>query len=369
MTRRPPRCIPVSFLVLLPLAGCDSETVSRGRYGPCIMTGANPSSDWSFEVGDRIEVPNTANVPDFIWTWQPDGHISVLPDGEGGFMMYWALSIAWRTTGTSAYPEDMTRSDPNREVFGGERDESAWDSGGSWLMSVIRRPDGGLVGFCHAEDHWWPQENPENIAWKSIGVTHSTDNGRSWTAGSQIITAHLTKPPTPEWGGAGDNSAVWDCRNRRFVIYYSEKVTNFRISAAATHDPSGRTGWKKWNGSGFNSPAIGGKSTPLPGLFDQPGANPSVMWNTFLEKWVMVWHGWNGNTYLASSTDGIHWDRPRLVTRPVAGRVHAWYPTLIDGAKGDSVGGRDVRLYYADVSDDVDVRDFVYRKITFVRKD
>lgn len=339
----------------------------------CLMMGAYPSTNWTFSVGERVLVSNTAGVPDYIWRWYPDGHISTLSDGKGGYMMFWALSVAWRTVGVGPFPESMTRSEPNHIVFGGQFDETAWDNGGSWLMSVLRLPSSlnkeRLIGFYHAEDHFHPFENPENIAWKSIGVTFSNDNGLTWETGTQIMTAHLAKPEVPEWGGAGDNSAVWDCKNSRYLMYYSEKSDDFKISAAATNDRNGLQGWQKWNGKGFDSPGIGGPATPLPGLSSQPGANPSVQWNTLLEKWILVWHGWNGNIYLSSSADGINWDIPRFVAGPENNRVHAWYPTLIDATGGDAVGGQTVRLYYADIASDVSERDFVYRTVTFYRND
>ena len=36
-----------------------------------------------------------------------------------------------------------------------------------------------LIGFIHAEDHWYPR-NSEAIAWKSIAVAYSYDNGETW---------------------------------------------------------------------------------------------------------------------------------------------------------------------------------------------
>ncbi|NHJ85852.1 MAG: hypothetical protein FK734_10350, partial [Asgard group archaeon] len=43
-------------------------------------------SDWTYNVGEAIYVPNNAEVPRYEFI--PDGHISVLPDGYGQWMTF-----------------------------------------------------------------------------------------------------------------------------------------------------------------------------------------------------------------------------------------------------------------------------------------
>ena len=151
-------------------------------------------------------------------------------------------------------------------------------------------------------------------------------------------------------------------------MYYSESGTGFKLTAAATYDHTGLSGWEKCDGAAFTEPGLGGAAAPLSGLSNHAGANPSVQWNRALDKWTMVWHGWDGNIYLSASSDAVHWERPRLVTEPSAGYDRAWYPTLIDEQGGDRIGDETVRLYHAEIklgASRTDHRVFVARDVIF----
>ena len=325
-----------------------------------------PSYDWDFSLSQPTLVPNYPNVP--IYPWFPDGHISILRDGPDRWIMFWAGGESYRSIGDSPYPEDQTLLSPSIKVFGG-RGGTGWDNGGSWLNSVFRQSGNTLISFYHAEDHWFPL-NPGGIAWKSIAVTHSNDNGLTWSAGEQIITTWKTKPAIPEWGGAGDHSVVWDAEHERWVCFYQEQVENgeAQIHIAVSYDSDGGTGtWYKWDGTDFTIPGIGGKGTPVPAFIGHEGGNPSVHRNYYLGKWLMVYGGWDGITYLSSSLDLINWDAPiPLVHSDQSGR--AWYPTII-GDSGDILAGQMAHLYYADISGDYSSRKFYLRTIHFRRYD
>lgn len=325
-----------------------------------------PSMDWDFNLDEPYLVSNHLGVP--IYPWFPDGHISVLQDKTNGWIMFWAEFESYRSIGSQPYPEDQTKLVPNRKVFG-ERGGEGWDNGGSWLNSVFRLSDTHLIGFYHAEDHWNPP-NPNGIAWKSIGVTYSNDNGVSWSTGEQIITSWKTKPIMPEWGGAGDHSIVWDEQHQRWVCYYQEVVENgeAQLHIAVSVDTSGRPGtWYKWDGFDFAVPGLGGKGVPIAAFRGREGANPSVHWNDYLAKWIIVYGGWDGSIYISSSTDMLNWDLPEvLVISDQDGR--AWYPTVISDM-GDTLAGKSARLYYADIANDFSSRKFYARTITFTRND
>ena len=36
------------------------------------------------------------------------------------------------------------------------------------------------------------------------------------------------------------------------------------------------------------------------------GGNPSLHWNKYLELWVMVYHGWNGNIYITTARNSLN---------------------------------------------------------------
>ena len=312
---------------------------------------------WQVELSDAVDVANPVNYPHFAY--YPDGHISVLPDGSE-YIMFWAEFESHRSVGTTQFVEDQTALQPGNAVFGRRGNFNTYDNGGSWLMSVFRRQNDDFIGFYHAEDHWYPHTT-NDIAWKSIGVTYSNDKGKTWQAGNQIITSATPKPATPTWGGTGDCCVVWDPVNSRWLCYYQENT----ISMAISTDPKGAPGtWKKYYFGGFTEDGLGGRQSPLPSLASVPGGNPSVHWNTYLLKWVMVWHGWNPTRiYISASDDGITWDTPKsIIVSEIGGR--AWYPTIIGNT--DVEAGQVAKIYYADIAADFSYRNFKSRTITFM---
>jgi hypothetical protein len=131
---------------------------------------------------------------------------------------------------------------------------------------------------------------------------------------------------------------------------------------AVSADPKGAPGtWKKYYNGAFTEDGLGGQHTKVPGLI--PGGNPSVHWNTYLKKWVMVWHGWSPpNIYLSVSEDGINWEEPKsIIVSSISGRT--WYPTIIGNT--DVEAGQIAKIYYADIAGDFSFRNFETRTITF----
>ncbi len=320
-------------------------------------------SNWGFTIGEANFISDIAGVPRY--QFMPDGHIAVLPDGLGQWMMFWAGDNSYRTIGNNPYPENHTLLSPNNSVIGGHLDYDSWKNGGEWLYSVHRLNNTHLIGFIHAEDHWYPR-NPEGIAWKSIAVSQSFDNGVTWIESEQIITSWEEKPDSPAWGGNGDFSVIWDENNSRWMCFYMDR-SSFRgnmIHMAISTDVLAAPGtWKKWDGKNFTVNALGGKGKPLKVISEKPGSNPSISWNTYLNKWIMIWQTWKGNIYISGSDDLIHWESPRLVIVHGTNRI-VWYPSII-GDGGDSSLGQTGHLYYGDFPSDRSSRIFYYRTITF----
>ena len=139
---------------------------------------------------------------------------------------------------------------------------------------------------------------------------------------------------------------------------------------AASSDRTGASGtWKKWDGKDFTIPAydsstgLGGENIPVENLEKVPGANPSVMWNTFLEKYVMVYASWEKQIYMSFSDDGIVWSSPELITG--SPETPACYPNLISG-NGDLTGGETVQMYWShNQNASTGIRDIAYAKIRF----
>lgn len=328
-----------------------------------LWVGVTLGQNFSYSLGNRDELGNKANVP--IFPWFPDGHIAVLAEpGDDKHTMYWSGHENYRTAGDFPFPEFHYTRSPEKSIFGGRRGIESWDNGGSWLMSIFRQEDNNLVGFYHAEDHWVVAKNPTGIAWKSIARTTSSNNGASWSVGEQIITSATPKPETPTWGGAGDNCVIWDHKNNRWICYYQEHW----LMMAVSYDVEGKPGtWYKYYNGEFSQPGLRGSSTAIPGLKSVPGGNPSVHYNTYLDRFVMVWHSWVSlSIYISTSIDGVVWEQPRLL-EPKTGLRRAWYPTII--GESDTRAGKVARLYYADIAAGFTSRDFVSRAIVFDKEE
>lgn len=321
-----------------------------------------PATTWGVDIKEREIIPNNPKVP--IYPWYPDGHISVLPDGFGSYMMYWAEYENYRTIGDTQRPEDHYTLEPATPIFGERGDWDDFDNGGSWLMSVHRPSEEYLIGFYHAEDHWYPHD-ANDIAWKSIGVTYSYDNGVTWVKGEQIITSSTKKPEIPEWGGAGDCTVIWDDVEKRWVSFYQENS----LRVAVSYDELGAPGsWLKYYNNDFNEEGLMGEDSPVGGLELVPGGNPSVIFNSYLNKWVIVWHGWDpAYIYMSVSDDLIVWEEPIKIASAKNEYRRAWYPTIIGDT--DTYAGRTAILYYADIAADFSSREFVAQEIVFLRNE
>jgi hypothetical protein len=115
---------------------------------------------------------------------------------------------------------------------------------------------------------------------------------------------------------------------------------------AMSEDADGRPGtWEKWFEGAFTEPGIGGRATPIPQLSGHRGGNPSVLWNTFLKRWVIVWHRWVGDLWISTSEDLMAWSKPKVLLQKPSPEGRVWYPTLIGDT--DQFGGETVTLLYA----------------------
>lgn len=282
----------------------------------------------------------------------PDGKLCVVKNGSD-FQMFWGEADSFRTTANSPFVEAHINSVQNENrVFGKNSPEPKIENineNGSWFIGVYPLDDEGhYVGFFHGESHW----SNDGVAHKSIGVAYSDDFGKTWHDSAPIIV-DSPKPSNPDWSGLGDGCVIWDHFNNRWICYYQGKVQwrSNSICMAVSYDPKGASGtWKKWDGSDFSINAYdkntgcGGKNVPIKNLSDKPGANPSVMWNTYLNKWVMVYATWTHRICICQSSDGINWGSPKEV---LGSDEHpAWYPNLIS-EEGDTVGGQEVQMYFS----------------------
>ncbi|KAI9023439.1 hypothetical protein DFJ74DRAFT_768045 [Hyaloraphidium curvatum] len=331
-----------------------------------------PSRNWGVSVEGASDVPNVIGNP--AYHVFPDSHITVV-NGASGWVIIWSECENYRSVNDNRWLDSSGRMEPYiawpNIYYGGRKDYRGFDNGGRWLMSVHIHPTNGnprhFIAFYHAEDGYWPRHPAGGPAWKSIGMVQSWDEGMTWTDYGQIITSPIPRPPddAPYYGGVGNHDVVWDKGSNRWMLMFSEH----QLGIAVSYDPSAMpNSWFKWTGDGFNSPGLYGSFVASPGLDWVPGSNPSIHWNVYVEKWIVIFNGWDNCLHVSGSDDGIHWEGVRTLTCSMDGS-RAWYPNIVSPEGGSYWGGQWMKLYHADRFIWPDVRHLVQRGMNFWRGD
>lgn len=327
-----------------------------------------PASSFSLGSVTEITVPSGCNG---FAKYFPDGKLSLVKRSESRWQIFWAERKSFLTEGETPWPEDhYSQVRDDNIVFGeGKSSVTNLNENGSWFIGVYPLDENGrYVGFFHGESWWTTDASSSNygVAHKSIGVAYSDDYGKNWKDAAPIIVDSNLKPSSPQWSGLGDGCVIWDDKNGRWICYYQGKVgrSGNMICMAVSYDREGKSGtWKKWDGKDFTIKAYdtatntGGKNVAVNNLNKIPGANPSVIWNSYLNRYVMVYHSWGGKVAISFSDDGIFWSSPDTL-------FSGMYPNLIS-LEGDSLGGQNVRIYYAKDMKSDGTRTLSFREINF----
>lgn len=307
----------------------------------------------------------------------PDGHLPFLWDSiNNTYQMYWGEWESYRSTGN----QPTSQSGAVRVLGLASFDRAHptyFDNSGSWFMSVFKVNAGTfttnhgssyLIGFYHAEDHYFGGAYQDPVAWNGVGIATSTNNGLSWSKGGMILGVPGLKPNTATWGGIGNQCTVLDNKSNpsmpRWITFYPTISTNgatqgWGITAAAsTNANASQNSWYQWYNGSFSvqQSMHQGQNSSLPGL-DVPassnGGNISVHWNTRLNRWVMIFRTWDSkNLRIAYSqgADPTHWSQPvNIITAPTGSVIN--YPTIIgtnsQGKLSDVEIGQYATIYYS----------------------
>lgn len=368
----------LSYISIIAIAAvvfcsCDKELDLDTKYNneessiiPDPLDNYNPNKvgKWDEFTLSDITIIDQGNA-DMKGYW-PDGKLSIVKDNDK-YICFWGEKYSYRTEAKTPYPEDqISQMTPSNRVFGqGFNHINGFNDGGSWFTGVFEMGDGRYAGFFHAESHW-----VTGIAYKSMGVAYSSDKGKTWSSGEKILNVNYPKPDEETWSGLGDGCVIYNDTLGKYICYYSANIPdeNFKICMAASDAKDGASGtWKKWDGENFTitgydrTSGTGGIDHKIDGLSSIAGANPSVMWNKYLKRWVMVYASWGKGIYMSSSTDGLNWETPISI---LENDELGTYPNLIS-SEGDLTGGMQIRLYYASNQNEIAVRDFAYRTITY----
>lgn len=305
----------------------------RSRFLPAALwlaaAAGGSAAELSFELGPPVLVP----IPDNpIRYYANDSHFPYLPNSNGtANITFWVDGLNFRSQGASLLT--MGPIEPTNSVLSGAK--GAFDNGGAWLVDAVRRPDGVIVGFYHAEDH----SCTPRTEWNSMGVALSSDDGASFRKLGQIIGS---PNPCAGNGGLAANTALWDHLGRRWLAWGGPH-------AFASTDPDAAPGtWCGYDTNGqFTVPmpcADPRQLGRLPGL-DGHCMSQAATWNRHLGCYLMVYTRWGdeAHAWVATSTNGLVWSSARaLLTMPPG--EHLAYPCLL----GDTSNacGRDALLVY-----------------------
>jgi hypothetical protein len=262
--------------------------------------------------------------------------------------------------------------------------------GGVWMEAVVVDPDGTWYGFYHNELASEICRDTTKMT-PHIGAARSENEGASW----QNLGIVLETPPQAVdcetrnryfTGGVGDFSVILDPQSQYLYLFYSQYVRKLRAQgigvarlAWADRDaPTGRV--LVWRDDVW-SPArsVGSDEAGDPVRWSYPIGTPvyradeswhddddvvdafwgpSVHWNTYLERYVMLLNRasdveWTNEGIYAAFTSAL--DSPRDWSTPTrileGGR---WYPQVIGlepGAGTDKLAGRVARFFLSGESD------------------
>jgi len=265
-----------------------------------------------------------------------------------------------------------------------------WPGGGVWMEAVVKDDDGAWYGYYHNENVATMCRGSDKVL-PRIGAARSEDRGVTWEPLGVVLEA----PPRSYdcgtnnhyfVGGVGDFSVQLGATSQDLYFFYSlylrestgQGVGVARLAWADRDDPRGKIMvWRNgaWlPATGFSTP--GGERWTYPAatpIFatseswhdDDPEADafwgPSVHWNTYLGRFVMLLNRAKNENY---DQEGIYvsyaplLSDPRLWSKPVkilnGGR---WYPQVLgleDGSGTDKTAGEWARFFMQGVS-----RDFI----------
>jgi hypothetical protein len=237
-----------------------------------------------------------------------------------------------------------------------------------WIEAAWADDDGTVYAWYHHEPGDVCTGN--KLTSPKIGALVSRDEGRSFTDLGIVLEAGDAPDCDAKNGffasGHGDFSVVPDRERRYFYFYYGnyggpvaqQGVAVARMRFEDRAEPVGKV-VKFWDDR-WEEPGLGGRQTPVFGAltrWQDEDTNsywgPSLHWNTFLERWVMLMtlsccrSKWPMAGVYVSFTPDLSDPRSWTLPEAVMGPYPNYYPQVLGLAPGetDKEAGAVARFY------------------------
>ncbi len=211
-----------------------------------------------------------------------------------------------------------------QEPIGTLREPADYAAGGPVVYDAGR--DLALLVY-HAEAH---RAGEPRHFYSSLGLAASRDGGVLWTDLGRVVRAELAADAAARsWGPVEMGPGTLVDAGDRFVLLFGDfRADGRRVNLAAAAAPrdavldaaaAGKcVEWRKWDGSSFSEPGLGGRAEELMGPATTFG---QVKWTDAVRlrrsrRWALVAStNFMGSWTLVASTsvDGVHWSGPAVV--------------------------------------------------------
>ncbi|MBI4888778.1 MAG: hypothetical protein HY824_16895 [Acidobacteria bacterium] len=308
-----------------------------------------------------------------------DSNSPALWDRVGGRNLLFVMtSISGRPS--RAWGRDLTTLGAARQIA-----LDPWPAGGIWMEAVVQDVDGTWYGYYHNEVPATMCRGSDKVV-PRIGAARSKDRGATW----EPLGVMLEAPPRQYdcatenayfVGGVGDFSVQLDADSRDLYFFYSlylrspaaQGVGVARMAWADRDAPAGKIAiWR--DGAWLPATAFGQQprwiypaASPV---FHATGSwhatnslvdefwGPSVHWNTYLERYVMLLTRAKDDNF---RNEGIYVSFAKTLDDPSRWSVPAkilnggkWYPQVLGldtGTGTDKVAGEWARFYMMGASE------------------
>lgn len=328
---------------------------------------------------DPLPTARLISAPRLVMPAAVDSNIPLTWDLVDGSWQLFAL-VSWGGTPALLAGPDITAM--RTEV--GAVEFVPHPGHGVWIEAVIADEGGTWYGYYH---HEFPAEACGRLdrSIPRIGAASSVDRGRTWVDLGTILAApsggHACASANRYViGGVGDLSAMLDADSRDLFLFFSQYsrdpsaqgVAIARLAWADRDAPVGRVSVLQ-DGAWIPPHRVDDPAAEGPAVWEYPAGTPmvaatqpwhdgdtvvnafwgpSVHWNTYLERYVMLLNRARNENY---DNDGIYVSYSRSLGNPGAWSAPqrlmkggGWYPQVagLDPTTGtDKVAGQRARFF------------------------